>query len=454
MTVSCHRANACAEGRRGAAWIFLAAGFLWPAAASAQPAEPRVPAGKCVSDPGTLLTRAGAGLPWKSASAVFTRDPLLALAGLKAVVEPAPNTVQLTLWGNLPQQSPYPVLESAAVLHDSKTYDLDVTLLGGRAVFSNAKKAGAVRVWLRMPGEGWEIALNEAGTEVAVEVFSRWPRGVPFTKDPLSPERPTSVVGVLVLKGQADLKVAGQQHHLSAPPGPAYFHWDSIAGADAGPQRREKAPLWANPGQGEAPPELKIVDAVTAEYREGLRDKAPDAVLLGMLAAAAKEADKERAVVTEEFAILGLAAMGELAELAKALASSPSPQARTTAITALRHWIGSAPGRDLQLYRMLIDASGYSERQAETVLQMLHSAFDPNLPETYETLIDYLQHDKQSIRELARWHLCRLVPEGIKIRYDAAASAEERVRAAKAWKELIPTGELPKKTKDGEKKSK
>ena len=108
--------------------------------AQSTPAEPRVPCGKALSEAGTLLAREDDGQPWKPVAQVFTRDHLLALAGLKAVIEPAPETVRLTLWGNLPPQSPFPVLESSAVLHDSKAYDLDITLQAGRAVVTNTKK--------------------------------------------------------------------------------------------------------------------------------------------------------------------------------------------------------------------------------------------------------------------------------------------------------------------------
>ena len=70
-------------------------------------------------------------------------------------------------------------------------------------------------------------------------------------------------------------------------------------------------------------------------------------------------------------------------------------------------------------------------------------AFDHAQAETYETLIAYLKHRKQAIRELAHWHLVRLAPVGRDIPFDAAATVAARAKSAEAWKKLIPDGELP-----------
>jgi hypothetical protein len=416
-----------------------------PAGASAQsaPAEPRVLVGKTVSDLGTLLARESMDSPWHPAVEVFSRDQLLAVGGLKAVIDPPTEGVQLTLWGNLPSQSELPLLDSSAILHDSKAYDLDLTLLGGRAVLTNTKKSGSAKVWIRLPGDGWDVTLD-GGASIALELYGRWPGGVPFTKDPLSPTRPISVLSFQVLKGQAEVRFGGRQQRLTAPPGPAFLEWDSIGGTDAGPQRREKLPAWASE-KAALPEELKTLPEVTAKYLELLHEKTPIVALQSLLASADADKDLARATLTREFAVLGLAATNALPQLAGILATSKDARARETVILAMRHWIGSAPGRDLALYGMLVGYAGYPERQADTVLQLLHSPFDAKDPVTYQTLIAYLQHEKLAIRELARWHLYRLVPKGSKIAYDANSSPESRAKAAREWKQLVPDGEIPGK---------
>jgi hypothetical protein len=96
---------------------------------------------------------------------------------------------------------------------------------------------------------------------------------------------------------------------------------------------------------------------------------------------------------------------------------------------------------------VLRDELNYTKAEAETIMQMLHSPFDRGQAETYETLIAYLKHRKQAVRELAYWHLSRLTTVGRDIAYDAAAPAAERNKAVAAWKKLIPDGELPKEDK-------
>jgi hypothetical protein len=130
---------------------------------------------------------------------------------------------------------------------------------------------------------------------------------------------------------------------------------------------------------------------------------------------------------------------------------------RKAAVIGLRHWIGARAGRDEKLYRVLQDDVGFSRAEAETVMQLLHSPFDPDQPETYEALIAYLKHRKQAVRELSHWHLVRLAPIGRKIDFDASAEQAAREKAADAWEKLIPSGTLPKyeeekKDKDKDKK--
>ena len=86
---------------------------------------------RCVSADGTLLSREPNGTDWKPVAKkvmVSSRDVLLALPGVQAVVETEPPGIALTLFGGWPQLSPSPVLESEVALHDSRAYDLDFTL--------------------------------------------------------------------------------------------------------------------------------------------------------------------------------------------------------------------------------------------------------------------------------------------------------------------------------------
>ncbi len=437
------------SGRGRVAWVLLAL-----LAGGAEPAgpEPRVPVGACRSAAGTLLGQEAAGQPWRplgQADPVPSRDLLLALPGVKAVVESRPGSVGLTLWGNLSEQSSFSGLESAVVLHDSRAFDLDFSLLRGRVVLANRKDKGPAQVWVRVLDGAGEITLPGPGDEVALELYGRWPRGVPFTPEPRPGDRPTSVLTVLVLKGQADLKVGGTRHHMTAPPGPASFHWDSAAGPDGGPQSRDRLPSWADP-EAKAPAGAKTLARVVERFQAALARNSPDEALVGLLDEAKSVSDAPRAHLMEEFAVLGLTALGDVVRVAESLAGS-DPTTRAAAVIGLRHWIGQAAGRDQRLYRLFIDRLQYTRPQAETVLQLLHSPFAADQPETYETLLAYLNSNKLAIRELAWWHLSRLVPEGVAPPYDPGAPDADRARALAAWKKLIPSGSLPPREKPKEK---
>ena len=80
------------------------------------------------------------------------------------------------------------------------------------------------------------------------------------------------------------------------------------------------------------------------------------------------------------------------------------------------------------------------------VLQLLHSVGVEDLakPETYDLLLAYLNHERLPVRELARWHLARLVPDGSKVAYDAAAPADQRAEGVKEWRKHVREA-LPKK---------
>jgi hypothetical protein len=401
--------------------------------------EPRVEAGKNLSAAAALFARSDREGLWRGVepgAALFSRDLLLALPGGRAVVEPRPDSVSLTLWGNLPQLSTFPGLESAVVLHDSRAYDLDFSLVRGRVVVTSARAKGPARVWVRLPGAAWELTLAERGDAIALESYGRWPRGVPFTKEARPGEGPTIVVAATVLKGRVELAAGDTRFTLTAPPGPAYFRWDSVVGAEAGPERRDQLPSWADP-KAPRPADAAAAEQVVTAFQGGLKGRPPAAALSDLLDGADRETDKAKAAVVREFAILGLAAVDELPRVAQALGDPKHASARDTATVALRHWIGESAGRDPVLYFVLTQQLNYSDANAETVLQMLHSPFRADEPDGLRALLAYLRHDRLAVRSLALWHLRRLVPAGKDIPFDPAAPEADREKGYAEWKKVI-----------------
>jgi hypothetical protein len=421
-------------------WIgnrLLAAGDE-PTSASGQGAV----VGAASSEKGTLVRRAGGDT--KSWQVVSQKDKLHAgdfLVGLPgAVILSRDGGVRLDFLADLDRLSPYPIRECAVQLRANPKVDLDVTLDRGRMDLVNQKEKGAAHVLVHVRKDTFDLTLSQPGTRVALELYGRWPRGVPFTKKPDPTHVPTASLLILALDGEAILKHEHHEHALKAPPGPALVEWDSVTGMDETPHRLEKLPAWAT-ASGEETAQGKARTAALKRLRQALATKPVDAFVDQFLNS---ENETERAL-----AVNLLAATDDLGRLSQALREAKHPDVWENGVLAFRQWIGRGPGQDQILYRRLIEVNKYKPVHAETIMQLLHSFGDTELaePETYQTLIDYLDHEALGIRGLAYWHLSRLVPEGKKLGYNPLDPKEAREAAIQKWRQLIPKGRLPSQPK-------
>jgi len=402
---------------------------------------------KLDSATGTLLKRAGADAEWKAVAkgaAIPEGELILALPGVQATVQSNNGAVRLTLFGNVPQISGTPALESAVTLQRTTGSDLDVFLDRGRIIIANIKQAGAARVRVRARKEIWDLVLTEPGAEAAVEFNARWPAGMPYKEQYDKDEEPKAEMIMLVIRGTVELRVEDENRTLRAPPGPAIFTWDSVFGAARTPQPLEKLPPWAVAGAAKSE-QAKAVQSALKPLLESLGKQSVKSALTAFMASADDKSQKNTADIIRQLAITGFGATDDIAAMWKALDSDKNSAQRLVAVEALRQWIGRKAGQDAVLARMLVRAEKYTPEHASTVLQLLHSYGQKSIddPITYEVLIADLEHDKLPIRELAAWHLYRLAPAGRGITYDPATAPEKRTEAAKRWKQLIPRGKLP-----------
>jgi len=408
-------------------------------AADAPKAEPRVAVARSISSTGWLLQLLPGARAWqvvKQGAELFSADTLVGLPG--AGLDSKNGKIRLELLSDLAGDSPYPVLESAVVLHAGPA-DLNFTLDRGRVKLSAPKEKGTARVGFR--NQTWELAL-EPRTEVGLELYGRWAPGVFLDmRQGKATAEPVAQLVLTVLRGAVEVKHSKGQIALQAPPGPARFGWDSAAGADAGAQRLDKAPEWAEPpAKPDAAEKLKLerIDRFGKALAAG-----KTAAVIGDLLRS-KDADDRR------LGVIALGATDDLPQLIDALNDEKQPDVRLNAVQVLRHWIGRGPGQDQKLYDYLVTEKKYPPGQADIALRLLHSfgRADLGRPETWELLIAYLTHDKQPVRELARWHLYRLVAAARDIPYDAAAPAKQREAAQEKWRVLIPEGKLPPRVED------
>ena len=406
---------------------------------TAQP-EKRVAVAKCVSETASFLRREAPGKPWqvvKQNEELFSGD--LILGGGDAAFDSLNAAVRLSLVGDLDEESPFPIVETAVVLHPAKGVDLDFTLERGRVDLINRKAKGPAKVRVHNSGHAAEVTLTEPGAHVALEVYGRWPAGARFNKDPKPGEGPAIAVVALAIEGRIEIKDDDDHVFLKAPPGPALIVVSDLKDDAPTPQFLKELPSWAVPSNKSE--RAKRVKQLRAQFRKDVQTKSLGDILDEMI--------KSEDANVRRTAVHWMGALDELPRLANALTAAKHPDVWDAGVLTLRHWIGRGPGQDLILYKGLMEKGKLPAARAEIVMNLLHSFGDDDLkhPETYETLIDYLTSEELAIRGLANWHLYRLVPAGRKIGYDPLAPKEKRDAAVKEWRQLVPPGKLPPKGK-------
>jgi hypothetical protein len=406
----------------------------------------RVAAGRCAAVAAAMVRREAPGQPWRvvdQGETLYTGDLLVGTSG--AALDSENGAVRLFFQTDLTGESPYPVIEAAIVLRSSKQADLEFVLDRGRVDLINRKESGPVKVRVHVREASWDLTLAEPGAEIALELYGRWPRGVPFTRNPGPKDVPTADLLFLVLKGNVTLAHKGREHAMSAPPGPALMEWDSVTGQDETPHRLEKLPPWATAGVTDTP-EMKVRKTRMERFHKTAIEKSIDQSIQDLL-----NSDDPG---DRRLAVFAMGALDNLAGLGKALSETKHADVWDNGVLVLRHWIGRGPGQDQVLFKRLEENGNFTAVDAETVLQLLHSYDENELarPEIYETLIAYLNHDKLAIRGLAYWHLSRLVPAGKDLGYNPQDPKEARDAAIQKWKKLIPAGQMPPHAKPRERK--
>jgi hypothetical protein len=325
------------------------------------------------------------------------------------------------------------MLESAVVLNNNPDEDLDLVLDTGRISVSNHKREGSAHVRVHFHDQAWDLTLDNR-SEVAMELLSLPDFG--FSADPSKTTGPIAGLGLFMLQGQGHLKIRYDTYLLHEPPGPAQVIWNNLGGV-RGPQtiRSEQLPPWARhmPTRGK---EAQAMSAAEDGLANRMSGRGPVDLVL-------QETLKEQDPPSRILAVYCFGATDDLPHLLNALADEKYADVRIAAIGALRHWIGRRAENDQQLYLAL--QQKYKSSLAEIIMELLHpfSEKQKHEPETYETLIAYLNHDKLPVRELAYSHLVALVPQGAKIPYDPAGGIDKRDYSYQEWKKLIPQGKLP-----------
>ena len=157
---------------------------------------------------GVLLERGAKGKTWKLLRA---KDPVPAGATVIALPEAelrsGNKAVGLKMLADVGHRLKLPVMEAGVILHDNPKVDLDFTLDRGVVVLTNLRAKGKATVRLRFRDQAWDLALKEPGTKVALQMYGRYPPGLP---EPVKKDadvvrfknRPTNDLLLFVFQGQ------------------------------------------------------------------------------------------------------------------------------------------------------------------------------------------------------------------------------------------------------------
>ena len=377
--------------------------------------------GKCLAIAGALLVREGKS--WKPLKA---KDPIppghLIVALPKAELASANGAVHVHLLADVGQRGPFPVLESAVVLNPAKNVDLDLTVDRGIAVLVNAKKSGVAKVKVRVRGEVWDVDLLSPDAKVGIEIYSRHVPHATVYKD----DDPTTHVVMLVLEGKVFIDSGREGTALNAPPGPAMLHWDSV-GRQSTATNLDKLPPSIKPKDEKEQQILDRIVAATKTLEDGKIGQALDQLLKS-------DQPGERRV-----GVTCLGALDKIDQLIGVLSSPLHPDSRDHAILILRHWLGRNPGQMRKLEKVLTQQLGYTPVQTRNFARLLVGFTEQEIRDSgaKALLVELLNNPHLAARELARWHLVRLAPEGKDIVFDAAAPEADRLRAIAQWRKVL-----------------
>ncbi|HEY1187280.1 MAG TPA: hypothetical protein VGE74_06460 [Gemmata sp.] len=394
--------------------------------------------------------------------AVFSNVPIMALPGYKAhlLVGPRDKQLQVTLWGNVPEQLPYRVFESRVQFHTPATgFDADLTLVRGR-IYLKSKKLGADRkptgakVRVRVASEVWDITLANAQTDVLVELVSWFEPGATYArKDGPAPKLEGRAA---VVAGAAQFEAPRRFKNVPNFALNTQVKWDSRSGTLSDPKpvvNQQESAL--NPTlDGEF---LKIITRILTETAAKVTDKnVVRQVMEGRLEPPLNTPDRD---LVARLAVYAQAALADstpggsehLKPLVDLLKSELPWLVRQSVVTALTAWVARDRGNTALLRAVLVTKGlgedGDTEDGADRLLRLLRGFVSPTKPdpERLDALIKLLGDPQIPVREAALWNVVSVeletwvpLPIGVNVgAVGAAVNSDEYKRFLESWRKKI-----------------
>lgn len=400
---------------------------------------------------------------------VYSNDPVMALPGYKAntVVGERGQQVEVHLWGNVPEQVPYRVLESRVKFHvPPAEFDADITLIAGRIYLKSKKldsdkKPTGARVRLRVADEVWDVTLSNERSDVLVELISWFEPGTPYARK--DGARPKLEGRVAVMLGTAGLSAPARFKKFDKLSEGTQVVWDSSSGTLSDPRPID------NPQEAARVPTLEGKFQVSlAKLLTEMADAAADP--LGTRTALTTRLDPAVAVpnrdlvarlaVYAQTALADSSADGEdlLKPLVDVLRSQLPWEARQAVVTALVNWVARDRGNTAILRRVLVSKGVGEDKQdddaADWVLRLLRGFVSPTKPDpgSLDLLVDKRDADTPAlladpeiaVREAALWNLLAVEqwawvprPVGVNVGAVGPKLSPEYMGFVTSWKKKV-----------------
>lgn len=356
---------------------------------------------------------------------VLSNTPLMALPGYKAEVL-IDRKVMMRLWGNVPEQLPYRVLESRVKLHSPPAgFDADITLLAGR-IYLKSDKPGGAKIRVRVVNEVWDIALPNAEANVLVELISWFEPGTIYAR--MDGSHPKREARFAVSFGTAGFSAPARFKKFDKMLAHQQVTWDSTSDTlteprAIEPEKREELvnPDPTDPLKGVLNQNLtRLLSSIAGQVttREAILPVIKN--LVGPdLPPEIAPADRD---LVARLAIYGHAALADntaagattLAPLIDVLRSQLPWLARQAVVTALVNWVARDRGNTALLHPVLVN-KGLEPDDADWLLRLLRGYVAPTKPDSQrlDELVDpipprarpLLGDPEVAIREAALWNI-------------------------------------------------
>lgn len=415
-------------------------------AQDAPPKDVRLAIGKLLSTDAVVVSRSDSDGKWQRATEkepdLFTTDRIVCLPGYKAKVHVEPG-VDLELWGNVPEQQPFPILDSSIRLYQPvEGINADLEILTGRVYLFASEPQGA-KFRVRFQGEVWDISLPNPQSEVAIEVVNRLTPGIMLPQE--QQEKPETEVSLVVTRGTAKVAVRFKEMQLKDHD---YIGWSNkgaglrgpspldtgVDGAQSAYFSRFELPIGDN---------AKFAQEALAEISR--RAVARDTVPITLVEFMQDNQDYSPArVIAARIAVVSSALLKEIKPVIDALNDPNRPFMRDAGAMALISVLGTHPELLEVFVEELTKKHSLNEEQLKLVIHLLRGFSDAERtnPAAIETVLEALNHPVLIVRELAFWSLQPLIdpevtPSRTQLMYNAAAPAEVREPAVRAWRKYL-----------------